>query len=201
MSGCECMQFSWFILYFSFSFIISSVAGPWHFGVDPWSGSADPCLWLMDPDPGSRSCYFRHWPSRCQQKTNLLTQFFLLAYFLKLHLHHFSNIKSQKESQNSRNQGFSNYFCMMIEGSGSGRPKNMWIRWIRIRNTSFLFLKVDSNEKLGQSGRLQWVDISLELTIKGYFHLECAGFLFSGLKYFKSPAAVTLHTLKICRLA
>jgi hypothetical protein len=23
---------------------------------------------------------------------------------------------------------------MMIEGSGSGRPKNMWIRWIRIRN-------------------------------------------------------------------
>jgi hypothetical protein len=32
----------------------------------------------------------------------------------------------------------------MIEGSGSipltngsGRPKNMWIRWIRIRNTVF----------------------------------------------------------------
>ena len=41
-----------------------------------------------------------------------------------------------------------NYFCVMIEGfgtgfrsipltsgSGSGMPKNMWIRWIRIRNT------------------------------------------------------------------
>ncbi len=26
---------------------------------------------------------------------------------------------------------------MIIEGSGSGRPKNMWIRWIRIRNTDF----------------------------------------------------------------
>jgi hypothetical protein len=26
-------------------------------------------------------------------------------------------------------------FCLMMEGSGSGRPKNMWIRWIRIRNT------------------------------------------------------------------
>ncbi len=35
------------------------------------SGSADPCLWLVDPnpdsdpdsnpDPGSGSCYFRHW--------------------------------------------------------------------------------------------------------------------------------------------
>jgi hypothetical protein len=31
-------------------------------------------------------------------------------------------------SQNSRDQGFSYYFCLMIEGSGSRRPKNMWIR-------------------------------------------------------------------------
>jgi len=47
---------------------------------------------------------------------------FPASYFLKLHLHHFSKIKSQKESQNSRNQGFSYYFCMIIEwfGSGSG---------------------------------------------------------------------------------
>ncbi len=104
----------------------ASVADPWHFG--------------EDPDPG-----FRHWPSRCKQKTNFLTQFFCLL-FLKVHLHHFSKIKSHKESQNSRNQGFSYYFCMMIEGSGSGtipltsgsgsgsgKPKNMWIR---IRNTA-----------------------------------------------------------------
>jgi hypothetical protein len=65
-------------------------------------------------------------------------------YFLKVHLHHFSKIKSQKELKNSRNQGFSYYFYMMVEGSGfgsipqtygsgSGRPKNMWIRWIQIR--------------------------------------------------------------------
>ncbi len=40
------------------------------------SGSADPCIWLMgpDPDPGSGSCYFRHWPLRCQQGT--FTSFF-----------------------------------------------------------------------------------------------------------------------------
>jgi hypothetical protein len=33
------------------------------------------------------------------------------------------------KSQSSRNQGFSSYFCLVIEGSGSGsrRPKNMWI--------------------------------------------------------------------------
>ncbi len=26
------------------------------------SGPADPCLWLMDPDPGSGFSYFCHWP-------------------------------------------------------------------------------------------------------------------------------------------
>ncbi len=30
---------------------------------------------------GSGSCYFRHPPSRCQQKTKFLTQFFLLITF------------------------------------------------------------------------------------------------------------------------
>ncbi len=107
---------------------------------------------------GSGSCYFHHWPSRCQQKLIFNTNF-SAYYFLKVHLHHFSKIKSLKELQNSRNQGFSYYFCMMIQGSvagagsipltsgsgsapltsgsrsGSGRPKNMWIRWIWIRNT------------------------------------------------------------------
>jgi hypothetical protein len=68
-------------------------------------------------------------------KKLIFNTIFSAYYFLKVHLHHFSKIKRQKESQNRRNQGFSYYFCMMIEGSGSGsgRPKNMWIRWIRIR--------------------------------------------------------------------
>jgi hypothetical protein len=86
-------------------------------------------------------------------KILIFNTIFSAYYFLKVNLHHFSKIKSQKESQNSRNQGFSYYFCMMIEGSGSGagsefgsiplssgsgsgRPKNMRIRWIRIRNTA-----------------------------------------------------------------
>ncbi len=119
------------------------------------SGSADPCLWLMDPDsvpdpdPGPGSCYYCNWPSRCQQKTNFLTQFFLLITFWSYIYIIFQRLKIQQKSQNSRNQGFSYYFCMMIKGSGSGsiplpsgsesgpgRPKNMWIRWIRIRNTA-----------------------------------------------------------------
>jgi hypothetical protein len=54
-------------------------------------------------------------------------------------------IKSKKKSQNSRNQGFSYYFCLMMEGAGSvfvttdpdadpGGPKNIRVR-IWIRNT------------------------------------------------------------------
>ncbi len=51
-----------------------------------------------------------------------------------------------EKSQNSRNEGFSQYFCLMMRGSGSvpltngsgsGRPKILRI-WIRIRNTALL---------------------------------------------------------------
>jgi hypothetical protein len=49
-------------------------------------------------------------------KENLFKKnIFSAYYFLKVPLHNFSKIKSQ-ESQNIRNQGFSYYFCMMIEG-------------------------------------------------------------------------------------
>ncbi len=61
-------------------------------------------------------------------KNKFFNAIFSACYFLKVHLHYFSKIKSQKESQNSRIQDFSYNFCMMIEGSGSGRPKNTWIR-------------------------------------------------------------------------
>jgi hypothetical protein len=111
---------------------MTRVADPWHFGVDP-----DPAIFVID---------LRNARKKLEKK--IFNTIFSAYYFLKVHLQHFSKIKSQKESQNSRNQGFSDYFCMMIEGSGSGagagsgsipltsgsgsgRPKNMWIRWIR----------------------------------------------------------------------
>ncbi len=53
-------------------------------------------------------------------KNKFINTIFSAYYFLRPHLHHFSKIKSQKESQNNRNQGFSYYFCMIIEGSGYG---------------------------------------------------------------------------------
>ncbi len=87
-----------------------------------WSGSgfADPCLWLMD------------WPSRCQQKTNLKKKFFCL-FFLKVHLHHFSKTKIQKEVTRDTGVGIKVFLPFFAwSGAGSRRPKNIRIR---IRNT------------------------------------------------------------------
>ncbi len=71
------------------------------------SGSADPYLWLTDLGlgSGSGSCYFRQWPSRWQLKILCFLRSFAF-YFSKLHLDHFSTMKS--------------HFCLMIEGSRGG---------------------------------------------------------------------------------
>jgi hypothetical protein len=64
------------------------------------------------------------------EKNNFLTIFLLLTVLLfeGTFTSFFKDKKVKKKSQSSRNQGFSCYFCMRIEGSGSGRPNNMWIR-------------------------------------------------------------------------
>ncbi len=67
-----------------------------------WCGSGSADSMPLIYGSGFGSWYFRHWPSRCHNK------------------------KFIKKSQNSRSQGFSNYFCLMIEGSR--RPKNIRIR-------------------------------------------------------------------------
>jgi hypothetical protein len=88
----------------------------WHFGVDP---DPDPAIFVIDlQDANHKNKFFK--------QIVLLITFFISIYIV-------FQVKSQKESQNSRNQGFSFYFCMVVEGSGSRRPKNMWIRWFRIR--------------------------------------------------------------------
>jgi hypothetical protein len=105
----------------------------------------------MDPDSDPDPAIFV-FDLQDASKKLIFNTIFSAFYFLKIHLHYFSKIKSQKEPQNSRIQGFSYYSCLMIEGSGSGsragsgsipltsgsgsgsrRPKNTWIR--RIRNT------------------------------------------------------------------
>ncbi len=57
------------------------------------SGSADPCLWLMNPDPDPAIFIIDLQDANKKVFKKNLSAF----YLLKLHLHHFSKIKSQKE--------------------------------------------------------------------------------------------------------
>jgi len=69
------------------------------------SGSADPCLWQMDPDsdpdpdldpdPGSGSCYFFVIDIQDANKKLIFLKS-SAHYFLKVHLHYSSKKKSQK---------------------------------------------------------------------------------------------------------
>jgi hypothetical protein len=75
----------------------------------------------MDPDsdPDADPAIFVFDLPKMPTKTNFFKSFFAY-YFMKVHVHHFhSKIKSQKKPQSSRNQGFSYFFCLAIEGSGS----------------------------------------------------------------------------------
>ncbi len=61
---------------------------------------------------GSGSFYFQHWPSRCQQKTN--------SYYI---------CWMKKGSGYRSRAGFGSESIPLTNGSGSGSPKNTWIRW------------------------------------------------------------------------
>ncbi len=54
------------------------------------SGSADPCLWLMDPDADPDSAIFVIDLQDANKK--LIKKFFFAYYFLKVHLHHFGSV-------------------------------------------------------------------------------------------------------------
>ncbi len=67
---------------------------------------------------------------------------FFASYFLKVHLHQSSQLKSQKEVTKRINQSFSNFFCLLMDGSGSvqnndgsGSERPNYIR-IRIHYTN-----------------------------------------------------------------
>jgi hypothetical protein len=55
---------------------------------------------VSDPDPAIVVIDLQE-----SSKKLIFNRIFSAYYFLKVHLHYFSKIKSQKESQNSRNQG------------------------------------------------------------------------------------------------
>ncbi len=72
------------------------------------SGSADPCLWLMDPDPA----IFVIDLQDANKTITFKKRRFSAYYFLKVHLYNFSKITIHY----CRKQGFAYYFCLMIEG-------------------------------------------------------------------------------------
>ena len=91
--------------------------------------------------------------------TNLKNVFFILPVLLKIILNHFSKIERQK-SHNSRNQDFSYHFCLIVEGfgsvpltdvSGSRRPKNIRIRWIRIQDPQHWNFLSNTDSKQGKT--------------------------------------------------
>ncbi len=75
------------------------------------SGSADP-----DPDPA----IFVMDLQEAKKKNYFLKQFSCLLLFEGTFTSFVKDKKSKKKSQKSRNQGFSYYFCLMIEESGAG---------------------------------------------------------------------------------
>ncbi len=105
--------------------VLSSVAYPWHFWCG--SGSVYPCLWLVDPDP---SIFITDLQD---VNKKLIKNYF---YFLKVHSHNFSKMKSQKKSQNSTYK--SRFFLLFLLNDRRIRIRiqtsDEWIR-IRIRNT------------------------------------------------------------------
>ncbi len=59
-----------------------------------WYGSIHRTRFGAGSDSGSRSCYFRQRTSRRLTKTYFFNLSFSAFYFLKLHLHYFTKIKS-----------------------------------------------------------------------------------------------------------
>jgi hypothetical protein len=102
------------------------------------SGSVDPNLLTNGSGSGSWIVDPAIFVIDLQDANNSFLQKIFCLLLFEGTFTSFSKIKSQKMSQNSRNQSFSYYFCTMIEGSGSGSipltngSKNMWIR-IRIQ--------------------------------------------------------------------
>ncbi len=67
---------------------------------------------------GCGSCYFIIDLQDANKK--LIFKIAYAYYFLKVHLHNFSKIKSQKEVTKQQKSRFFLFLCLMIEGTGSG---------------------------------------------------------------------------------
>jgi hypothetical protein len=83
-------------------------------------------------------------------KKSVLFQSFFAYYFLKVNLHQSSNIKSHKELKKivNRNQGFSYFFCLLMEGSVSGSTTRFAQIMTKTYTGLFLCLRQDLSGSL-----------------------------------------------------
>ncbi len=120
---------------------------------------------------GSGSCYFRHWPSRCQQKTNLSNTVFLLITFWR---YIYIVFKDKKSKRSHKVVGIKVFLLVSLgdrrsgsipptNGSGSRRPKNIRIR---IRNTGEKSIKYGMNGSVYQTWALTGSGFSFSVTSK-----------------------------------
>ncbi len=101
-----------------------------------------------------------------------------------VHLHHSLRKKIIKKSQNSRNHGFSYYFCLITKGSGAGsgcgseRPKNVRIRirkTTRKDKTNLERRRVPAGEVLNWPRERARQFVSVELGANPFYPLEFTG--------------------------
>ncbi len=100
-----------------------SVADPWHFGTDP-----DPRIRTSDKRILIRILLL----SSVTFKTAIFLIFFAY-FFLKLHLHHFSKIKSHTEVTKQQESRF--FLLFLLDDSRIRICASYYRLWIRIRNT------------------------------------------------------------------
>ncbi len=90
----------------------------------------------MDPDPdtGSGSCYFRQWPSRCQQKSNL-KKILLITFWRYIYI-----IFKDKKVKKDTKQKESRFFLLFLHDDRRIRIQEahqthtdpdpqQWLRW------------------------------------------------------------------------
>jgi hypothetical protein len=112
------------------------------YGSGSRSGSLDQYTWLMDrdrdpdmapaPDLDLDPALFVTDSQDAKKQTNFSLQ--ISCILLSEGTSKSSKITFIEESLYSRNQGFSSCFCLLMEGSGSRRPKNIRIL---IRNIAY----------------------------------------------------------------
>ncbi len=125
---------------------------PWHFGADP-----DPQI--LTTDLRIRILPFSSVASKMpQQKISFFSTFFCLLFWNYISIK-LQRLKVKNKSQTVESKVFLTFLlddrriririCTNNDGSGSGRPKNLRIRF---HNTVFVFLKVNGSNKLYKTG-------------------------------------------------